>query len=70
MPALESVKAVIDRFQRNLPAYKSGKYNETQARVEFIDPLFIALGWDVHEEMGYKQYDLSAEEIQNVEGRA
>ncbi len=55
MPAPESVKALIDRFQRNLPAYKSGKYNETQARVEFIDPLFIALGWDVRNERGYAE---------------
>ncbi len=55
MPAPESVKALIDRFQRNLPAYKSGKYNETQARVEFIDPLFMALGWDVRNERGYAE---------------
>ena len=55
MPAPASVTALIDRFQRNLPAYKSGKYNETQARVEFVDPLFMALGWDVHNEKGYAE---------------
>jgi predicted type IV restriction endonuclease len=27
--------------------YKTGRYNETQLRREFIDPFFTALGWDV-----------------------
>ena len=33
-------------------AKPSGKYNETQLRREFIDPFFIALGWDVNNEKG------------------
>ncbi len=38
---------LIERFQRNLEAYRSQSYNETQLRQEFINPLFQALGWDI-----------------------
>ena len=43
------------RFERNLEAYRSGRYNETQLRREFIDPFFKALGWDVDNEQGYAE---------------
>jgi type I restriction-modification system DNA methylase subunit len=48
MPAPQIILDLIERFERNLEAYKSGSYNETQARREFIDPFFEALGWDVN----------------------
>lgn len=51
--APEAVLKLVERFERNREAYESGGYNETQVRVELIDPLFIALGWDVHNEAGY-----------------
>jgi type I restriction-modification system DNA methylase subunit len=43
------------RFNRNIEAYRSGRYNETQLRREFIDPFFKALGWDVDNEQGYAE---------------
>ena len=52
MPAPDKVKDLVHRFQEQLEAYKSGKYNETQARRGFIDPFFKALGWDVANEQG------------------
>jgi len=55
MPIPTTVLALIDRFDRNLDAYTRGVYNETQVRIEFIDPLFIALGWDVRNEQGYAE---------------
>lgn len=48
MPAPQIVLDLIERFERNLDAYKSGAYNETQVRREFIDPFFEALDWDVN----------------------
>jgi len=45
----------VERFDRNLEAYKQGRYNETQVRREFIDPFFEALGWDVANEQGYAE---------------
>jgi hypothetical protein len=35
---------LVERFDRNLRAYKQGHYNEAQARIEFIAPFFKALG--------------------------
>lgn len=35
--------------------YRSGQYNETQVRREFIDPMFKALGWDMDNEQGYAE---------------
>ena len=46
---------LVERFERNLEAYKSGQYNETQVRREFIDPFFMALGWDVDNRQGYAE---------------
>ncbi|MEI6608209.1 MAG: TaqI-like C-terminal specificity domain-containing protein [Deltaproteobacteria bacterium] len=52
MPAPQIILELIERFGRNLDAYKSGAYNETQTRHEFIDPFFEALGWDVNNTAG------------------
>ena len=52
MPAPKVILELIDRFDRNRDAYRSGRYNETQVRLEFIDPFFKALGWDIYNEQG------------------
>jgi len=46
---------LIERFDRNREAYLSGQYNETQLRREFLDPLFISLGWDIDNKQGYAE---------------
>src|SRR3990172_5869349 len=53
--AKEKTKGLVERFHRNLDAYKSVSYNETQLRREFIDPFFEALGWDVQNKKGYAE---------------
>lgn len=45
MPAPDAVIKLIERFERNQDAYKKPQYNEAQARQEFTDPFFQALGW-------------------------
>jgi hypothetical protein len=52
MNAPRKVLELVEHFERNYEHYKSNQYNETQLRREFLDPLFIALGWDVHNESG------------------
>ena len=47
--------ALIDRFRRNLDAYRAGAYNETMVRREFIDPFLKLLGWDVDNVKGYAE---------------
>jgi len=55
MPVPSQLHTLIDRFERNLDAYRSGKYNETQVRRDFIDPLLKLLGWDVDNKKGYAE---------------
>ena len=55
MKAPQEIFALVARFEQNLEAYQSGKYNETQIRREFIDPFFKVLGWDVENTAGYAE---------------
>lgn len=55
MGAPQTVLKLIENFERNLDAYRSGKYNETQVRRDFIDPMFKALGWDMDNSAGYAE---------------
>jgi hypothetical protein len=52
MSAPVAILELVARFERNLEAYRSRQYNETQVRREFLDPFFRALGWDVENEQG------------------
>ncbi len=55
MKAPQEIIDLVARFDQNLEAYQSGRYNETQIRREFIDPFFKALGWDVENISGYAE---------------
>src|SRR5438067_10963369 len=55
MPAPPAVVELVERFQRNQAAYHSPAYNEAQVRVEYLNPLFKALGWDVENTQGYAE---------------
>jgi hypothetical protein len=52
MTAPDQVVELVNRFTRNRDSYKSSGYNEAQTRREFIDPLFVALGWDMDNRKG------------------
>lgn len=47
MTVPDDLNRLVERFEQNREAYRSGRYNETQVRREFIDPLFELLGWDI-----------------------
>jgi hypothetical protein len=55
MPAPREILDLVARFEQQLEAYKSGRYNETQLRREFLDPCFKALGWDMDNQAGYAE---------------
>ena len=55
MPAPTRILELTGRFDYNLESYKSGKYNETQVRLEYINPLMEELGWDVTNKQGYSE---------------
>jgi len=46
------ISELVERFERNYDTYRSGKYNETQLRREYLDPFFKALGWDIDNQAG------------------
>lgn len=50
--SLERITQLVEKFKGNQESYKSGEYNETQTRIDFINPFFKALGWDVDNEEG------------------
>ena len=55
MTVPKKVSELIERFDRNLNAYKQGRYNETELRLEFINPFFEELGWDITNKQGYAE---------------
>jgi type I restriction-modification system DNA methylase subunit len=50
--APQTVIDLVEHFERNEDAFRSGGYNEAQLRREFLDPFFEALGWDVSNRLG------------------
>ncbi len=55
MAVPQEIERLIERYDAQREAYESGQYKETEIRVEFIDPFFKALDWDVHNEQGYAE---------------
>lgn len=55
MSVPKEILDLVERFERQLDAYKSGQYNETQLRREFLDPFFKSLGWDIDNEQGHAE---------------
>jgi hypothetical protein len=53
MPAPETIRELVQRFEYNKDTYRSLSYKEAQLRQEFLDPFFEALGWDVANKKGY-----------------
>ena len=48
--AYEQVAILAEDFKNNEKYYIQPDYTEAQARKDFIDKFFIALGWDVNHE--------------------
>jgi len=42
-----TLQELIDKYHHNHADYVNHRYNETQVRSEFLDPLFELLGWDI-----------------------
>lgn len=55
MPAPAAILDLVARFGEHIDAYKSGSYNETQLRRDFLDPMFKELGWDMDNKAGYAE---------------
>ena len=70
--APQEIIDLVDRFTGQRAAYRSGHYNETQLRRDFLDPLFEALGWDLTNRKNYseKYREVIHERSVEVEGQA
>lgn len=55
MSASDRIKRLTETFDCNLESYKRGSFNEAQARIEFINPFFEELGWDIDNRQGYSE---------------
>ena len=51
-----NLAALVERYAANRTEFIKPTYGETSLRVEFLDPLFCILGWDVNNEAGHSIY--------------
>lgn len=49
-----TIHSLVEKYETNRDFYRTVKFNETQVRNEFLDPLFEALGWDIRNTSGKK----------------
>jgi hypothetical protein len=42
-----NINTLVQKYEDDIDVYRSTKYNETQLRTDFLDPLFTILGWDI-----------------------
>lgn len=62
----EKLSELIQAFASNESFYTSNAYNETELRVQFLNPLFELLGWDVLNEKGLPSYSCEVRHEANV----
>ena len=46
---------LVEKFAEHRETYRRAGYNETQLRQDFLDPFFVALGWDVFNQQGFAE---------------
>ncbi len=68
---LLKLKEKIELFNNNYIRYRSNQYDESNTRVDFIDPFFEFLGWDVRNLSGYSEdyRDVVREDKVSIEGK-
>lgn len=52
----KQMKERVHQYATRIKEYTHPSYNETEVRVEFVNPFFKALGWDVDNEAGLPQH--------------
>jgi adenine-specific DNA-methyltransferase len=55
--AFQRVKHLASVFKQNEKQYLEQSYSEAQARLDFIDKFWIAMGWDVYHEQQTNPYE-------------
>ncbi len=72
MPLPDSVAQLIENFAANQSEYHKGHYKETMTRVDYVDPFFAALGWDINNQKGLSELhrEVIHEEAVKIGGRS
>jgi adenine-specific DNA-methyltransferase len=55
--ACEKISKLAETFQVNEPRYLAPDYQEAEARKDFVDKFFVALGWDVNHNYQTNPYE-------------
>ena len=55
MPIPDSIAERVEQFEASRKEYHQGHYNETQTRIDYVNPLFAALGWDMNNRQGLSE---------------
>jgi hypothetical protein len=53
--APDAVKRLVNRFDQDRKVFLSADYKEEQLRLEFLNPFFSALGWDMDNKQGLSE---------------
>jgi hypothetical protein len=51
----DAIKRLVDHFDQQRDQVCSPDYNETQLRIDFINPMFRELGWDIDNTQRYAE---------------
>lgn len=70
--AYSEVQTLVKKFESNYDTYMSANYSEAEARQDFIDKFFIALGWDVTHQFQHDPYkqDVKIEKSQKQQNES
>ena len=67
--AMGKINILVKEFRENESHYKSIKYTEAEARKDFIDKFWIALGWDVNHEQQTNPYEQEVKVERSIKER-
>ena len=48
----QDIHKLVEKYEADRKFYLTERYNETQVRSDFLDPLFELLGWDIKNRAG------------------
>ncbi|MCG3129568.1 MAG: hypothetical protein FLDDKLPJ_00302 [Phycisphaerae bacterium] len=51
----DEILRLIERFEHQSDRVRSDDYNETQLRIDFVNPMFAVLGWDIDNRQGFAE---------------
>jgi transcription termination factor NusB len=74
--ARQQILELVEKFSSQSERFESADYNETQTRLDFINPFFTALDWDIDNKQELSQSirevvneSLSLQNLQQIENK-